>query len=152
MKNKLGIFFFFSIAVAIITILIVSYSNYGFVSRVIDGDTIVLMDGRHIRYIGMDTPEKGDCYAQEATDYNRLLVGGEIVKLVRDKENKDQYGRLLRYVYVGDIFVNKRLVETGYAETFEIWPNTKYADEFKGAEDRAKEGRIGIWEHCEAFN
>jgi len=94
------------------------------VTRVIDGDTIevsIAGESYKVRYIGIDTPELDDkrpkfcALAQEATRYNRELVKGKTVRLEKDISETDQYGRLLRYVYVGDIFVNAELVRQGLA-------------------------------------
>jgi len=94
------------------------------VTRVIDGDTIEVNIGgtmHRVRYIGIDTPEPDDkraeycALAQEATKYNRQLVEGENVRLEKDVSEIDKYGRLLRYVYADDIFINAELVRQGLA-------------------------------------
>ena len=104
-------------------------------TRVIDGDTIeVNIDGAvyKVRYIGIDTPELDDkraeysALAQEATRYNRQLVEGETIRLEKDVSETDKYGRLLRYVYVDDIFVNAELVRQGLAWAKAYEPDTKY--------------------------
>lgn len=96
------------------------------VSYVIDGDTIVLTTGEKVRYIGIDTPELNndgaqddECLAWAARLRNmELLEKGEL-KLVKDPAvDKDQYGRLLRYVYSGDVFINEQLGREGLAEEF----------------------------------
>ena len=115
------------------------------VERVIDGDTIVLDDGRTVRYIGMDTPERGDQYYDEATEANRRLVDGKKVKLELDVEEKDRYGRTLAYVYVGDIFVNAELVRDGYARAYPYPPNERYRKLFASAEKEARQKGVGIW-------
>lgn len=107
--------------------------------RVIDGDTIeVLIDGDKykVRYIGMDTPEMNDsrpdvrALAEEATLVNKNLVDGKVVELEKDVSETDRYGRLLRYVYVGDVFVNAELVALGYAQAVTYPPDVKYDDLF----------------------
>jgi len=75
----------------------VSHSRY--VTNVIDGDTIVTSDGMHIRYIGLNTPEKGQKYYQEALEFNRKLVQGKAIHLEFDEEQTDAFGRSLAYVY-----------------------------------------------------
>ena len=88
------------------------------VLRVVDGDTIeVDIDGavERLRYIGIDTPETDERCAQAATAANEAVLGEGIVRLVPDEENRDTYGRLLRYVYVGETFVNLELAERGVA-------------------------------------
>jgi len=78
-------------------------------AKIVDGDTIDVQIDREtfrIRYIGINTPETGQPCAAEATNYNAGLVMGKTVNLAKDVSETDRYGRLLRYVYVGDIFVN----------------------------------------------
>ena len=90
-------------------------------TRVVDGDTIhVEVGGRdeNVRYIGVDTPESVkpgtpvQCFAKRASAFNEQLVAGEQVRLVRDAEERDRYGRLLAYVYRArdGLFVNATLV------------------------------------------
>lgn len=120
----------------------------GLVTHIVDGDTIdVLIEGEEyrVRYIGVNTPERDEtCYA-DATDANAALVRGQSVILVTDVRDTDVYDRLLRYIYVGDVFVNAALVEAGYAESVHYPPDTAHAAEFDrlAAEARA-EGR-GCW-------
>ncbi len=103
--------------------------------RVVDGDTIVASvdsEDEYVRYIGVDTPEtvKPDtpvqCFGPNASDENHRLVEGRTVRLVFDREARDDYGRLLAYVYAGRRFVNAELVRGGYARTLEIAPNTSH--------------------------
>lgn len=116
------------------------------VVRVIDGDTIdVQLNGQtvRVRYVGMNTPERNEpCYA-DATRANADLVQGKTVTLVKDQSETDRYGRLLRYVYVGDVFVNARLVEEGYAEVVSYPPDTAYFDQFRQLEDAARNANLG---------
>ena len=95
------------------------------VAAVVDGDTIdVLLDGQHerVRYIGMDTPETKhpskpvQCFGAEASARNAELVADQWVELERDVSERDQYGRLLRYVWVGQTLVNAKLLFEGYAQ------------------------------------
>jgi endonuclease YncB( thermonuclease family) len=124
------------------------------VTRVIDGDTIEVDIGGvlyKVRYIGVDTPELDDerpefcALAQEATRYNRQLVEGQAIQLEKDVSETDHYGRLLRYVYVGDIFVNTELVSAGLAWSKAYPPDTKYQAVFDEAESEARLAKIGIW-------
>ncbi len=126
------------------------------VVRVIDGDTIVLENGKTVRYIGIDTPElnlkKGrpECYAYEAKKKNEELVLGKKVRLEKDVSETDKYGRLLRYVYVDDIFVNEVLVREGYATILTYPPDVKYANLFLTAQHEAIENNRGLWrEKCD---
>ena len=124
--------------------------------RVVDGDTVELMDGRHVRYIGVDTPETrrriGDRwvedpqpFAREASAMNRKLVEGKSVRLEYDVERFDKYGRTLAYVSVGDVMVNDELLRRGYAKLMTIPPNVKYVDRFRAALLEAREARRGLW-------
>lgn len=123
-----------------------------YVTRVIDGDTIeVQMNGSvyPVRYIGMDTPElPHECYAREATDKNCELVLHKTVRLEKDVRETDHYGRMLRYVYVGDTFVNAELVRLGYAMVYTVPPDVKYADYFLQLQQEARDARRGLWSAC----
>ena len=72
------------------------------VARIIDGDTVVMGDGRKVRYIGIDTPERGDPYYKEATAANSRLVKSKKVSLEYDKEERDRYGRTLAFLFLPD--------------------------------------------------
>lgn len=121
------------------------------VTRVIDGDTIEIEGGQKVRYIGIDTPETVDpnepegCVGKKASDKNKELVEGKKVRLEKDVSETDKYGRLLRYVYIGDIFVNEYLVKEGYASSVSYPPDVKYQDKFREAEEQAREEEKGLW-------
>jgi endonuclease YncB( thermonuclease family) len=128
--------------------------NEGLVTRVVDGDTIdVQVDGitYRVRYIGVDTPEPDSLYATdrklatEATSINETLVAGKVVRLEKDVSDKDSLNRLLRYVYVGDLFVNAELVRLGYARARAYPPDVKFQNVFSTLEFEAKTARLGIW-------
>ena len=110
------------------------------VDRVVDGDTIELSDGRKVRYIGIDTPETKDprkeiqCFGEEASAYNQDLVEGKVVAIEADVVDKDRYDRLLRYVWLEDEMINKKLVAEGYAYASSYPPNVKYQAQFKLAQ------------------
>lgn len=124
------------------------------VRRVIDGDTIELENGQRVRYVGVDTPETKDrrkpvqCFGKQASEKNRELVEGKRVRLKRDISDRDRYGRLLRYIYVGDTFVNLKLVEEGYARSYSYPPDIAHQAEFRAAERRAREAKRGLWGEC----
>jgi micrococcal nuclease len=125
-------------------------STFAKVTRVIDGDTIVIDTGAHVRYIGMNTPEveTSECFASEATQINTSLVLGKEVKLEKDVSETDKYGRLLRYVYVGTEMINDELVKDGSAKVDTVPPDTKYRDEFLQSEKYARENNLGLWSAC----
>jgi micrococcal nuclease len=124
----------------------------GRVVRVVDGDTIrVRMDaGRveRVRYIGIDTPEAGACFEPRAHAFNSRLVAGRAVRLVRDVEERDRYGRLLAYVYAGPTFVNAELIRRGYAEPLVVPPNVRYAGRFAALAAAARRAQRGLWAAC----
>ena len=116
--------------------------------RVIDGDTIEIAGGAHVRYIGMDTPEtypKVEFYGPEAKAKNIELVEGKLVTLEKDVSETDKYGRLLRYVYVDGVFVNGELVRLGYARAAAYPPDTRYQWQLSQLEKEAKAAKRGIW-------
>ena len=101
-----------------------------------------------MRYIGIDTPEihpELEAFGVEAWQANRKLVEGKEVRLERDVSETDKYGRLLRYVYVGDIFVNAELVRLGLARAKAYPPDTKYQDYLEEMETEAREAGRGMW-------
>jgi micrococcal nuclease len=116
-------------------------------TRVIDGDTIELLNGERVRYIGMDTPEMRPVeeYAEAATEANRELVEQEMVRLVTDVEERDRYGRLLAYVYVDGTFVNAELVRRGLAQVATYPPNVKHQELFLKLQREARAAGRGLW-------
>jgi micrococcal nuclease len=124
------------------------------VLRVVDGDTIYVDLAGHaekVRYIGMDTPEvhhprRGEePGGRAATLLNRRLVEGRTVRLELDVQSRDRYGRLLAYVYVGDVMVNAELVRRGYAQAMTVPPNVRHASLFVRLQREAREAGRGLW-------
>jgi len=126
------------------------------VVKVIDGDTIEIEDGQKVRYIGIDTPETVDprrtvaCFGKEASEKNRELIEGKTVRLEKDVSEKDKYGRLLRYVYVDDMFINEYLLSQGYAKISTFPPDVRYVELFLAAESQAREKNLGLWKKCKS--
>ena len=124
------------------------------VKRVVDGDTIELENGQKVRYIGINTPETVDprkpveCFGREASEENKKLVAGKNVRLVKDVSETDKYGRLLRYVYLDDIFVNDHLVKNGFAQVSTYPPDVKYKNMFLESQRQAKIANAGLWKSC----
>ena len=122
---------------------------------IVDGDTIkVRIDGetQTVRYIGIDTPETKhpnkpvEWMGPEATEANKELVAGKEVWLVKDVSETDQYGRLLRYVYLVDgTFVNAELVKQGYAQASSYPPDVKHSELFAELQAEARENEQGLW-------
>ncbi len=122
------------------------------VAYAIDGDTIVLVNGDHMRYVGIDTPEEFDqrkpvqCFAKEAAERNKQLVDGQTIIFRKDMDIKDKYDRWLGFVYLVDgTFVNLELVKQGYAFAYPYPPDISKASEFKAAEDYARTNKLGLW-------
>ncbi|MEA3489908.1 MAG: thermonuclease family protein [Candidatus Omnitrophota bacterium] len=166
MKKKycLKHFLIFSFLITAIFITGCAKSSAGFgvqdkeylVRNVIDGDTIELSNGKHVRYIGIDTPEtmkkvgtgwlfEPETYGVAAKEYNRELVYGKKVTLEFDMDKTDRHGRWLAYVYVGDTMANLELVEKGYAIVYTFPPNVRYFDRLLEAQEEARRGKRGIW-------
>jgi len=124
------------------------------VVHVDDGDTIDVQLGdraERVRYIGMDAPEiahygaGGARGGAEAARLNEALVGGRRVRLEFDREERDRYGRLLAYVWVGDAMINLEMVRRGYARVQRIPPNVRHARRFASAESTARTAGLGLW-------
>lgn len=130
------------------------------VTRVVDGDTIrVRLQGAEetVRLLGIDTPETHrpgtpvECFGAEATvRMTALLPKGTPVRLVRDVEARDRYGRLLAYVYRASdgMFVNLVMAREGYASTLTYPPNVAHADAFVAAVRTARQSQRGLWRSC----
>ncbi|MBW2038041.1 MAG: thermonuclease family protein [Deltaproteobacteria bacterium] len=114
------------------------------VKRVIDGDTIVLEDGRHLRYLGINTPERGEPFWKEARDYNARMVKGRLVMLEFGEIKKDKYGRTLAYVYIGGEMTNAQLLKVGLAHLFVLEPIRHYRY-FRRLQEEARAKGLRIW-------
>jgi micrococcal nuclease len=122
------------------------------VKWVSDGDTIVLGDGRHVRYIGINAPEiahdnqKAEAFGYTAKKYNQSLVRSKKVRLEFDKEKYDRYGRLLAYIFLLDgTFINKEMIEKGYAYALPRKPNVKYHTMLLQTQRDAMSAKQGMW-------
>jgi len=121
------------------------------VEEVIDGDTFKLIDGNIVRLIGIDTPEKGKPYFEEAKNYLKNLIEGKYVFLEKDVSETDKYGRLLRYVWLPQdersyIFVNLELINAGFAYAWSCSPDVLYSQELVTAQEEAKINKRGLWQ------
>ena len=137
------------------------------VVRAVDGDTIEVevvarVEGPaageaqpggiyDVRLVGIDTPESVsprdpvECFGPEASDATAALLEGATVRMVRDVEEEDSFGRLLRYVYLGGELANARLVANGYATAYEYPPNVRHSNLFAHLERDASDGGRGLW-------
>lgn len=126
----------------------------GLVVKVVDGDTIHVRIGNRVeqvRYIGVNTPElhhprKGEePGGREAGLKNGELVAHTRVRLELDVQSRDRYGRLLAYVWVGNVMVNAELVRLGYAQVMTVPPNVRYQALFLKLQREAREAARGLW-------
>jgi micrococcal nuclease len=124
------------------------------VVRVVDGDTIEVRLGdrlESVRYIGVNTPEvrhpkRGEePGGREATAVNRQLVAGKQVRLELDVQARDRYGRMLAYVWIGDVMINAELVRLGYAQVMTVPPNVRHQALFLKLQRDARDARRGLW-------
>ncbi len=126
------------------------------VAGVIDGDTVVLADGRHVRLLQVDAPElsENECYARAARRVlAKLVPTGSDVELVRDTglDEVDDYGRLLRYLFVGGDNVSVELASRGAVGVYFFHGERgKYADELLTASEEARAAHRGLWRACPA--
>lgn len=138
-------------------------SDLLYVSEVIDGDTVKLSNGQTLRYIGIDTPEirikKGGSFeyepqpfALEAKKLNQALVEAKEVRIEFDVQRYDRYQRLLGYCFVGEEFINAKLLREGLAVLYTYPPNVKYAELFVAAQKEARQNKRGIWGSYETID
>lgn len=126
------------------------------VHKVIDGDTIkVEFSGGKIetvRLLLIDTPESVKPktpvmpFGEEASNFmKKTLIKGTVIEIEKGIEERDKYGRLLAYVWADGKNINKELLKKGLARVAYVQSDTKYLEEFKKAEEKAKKERKGIW-------
>ena len=115
------------------------------VSEVTDGDTVLLNNGKVIRYVGVDAPEEGEPFYEEAAQANYELLQGGGLTLEYDIDKQDRYGRVLAYVWMDTLLVNAELVRRGMASVYTFSPNLKYRDRLVLLQKEAREKGKGIW-------
>ncbi|MAT50358.1 MAG: nuclease [Porticoccaceae bacterium] len=122
------------------------------VRRVIDGDTLILSDGRHVRLIGVNTPELGrqgrpdQPLAREARDAVLGFIADRPVKLIWGRDSRDDHGRYLAHVYSrSGESLEASLLARGLAWHVAVPPNLSSADCFAGLERKARAARLGVW-------
>ena len=128
--------------------------------RVVDGDTVIVdigSDRETLRLIGIDTPETVrpnspvECFGPQASAFTKHLLPVDTpLRLERDVEARDDYGRLLVYIYmaVDGTFVNLELVRQGYASLLTFPPNVAHVDDFVAAAQAAQQADLGLWSAC----
>lgn len=115
------------------------------VAYVIDGDTVELATGERVRLIGIDAPEFGEPYFYESREKLAEFVLDKEIQMERDVADRDQYGRLLRYLRRDEVFVNLEMVRLGYARSLSVSPNVKYENIFFITQQEARHNDLGIW-------
>lgn len=129
------------------------------VDRVIDGDTIRVFVGEKsesVRLIGVDAPESTsktdkECYGPESTQFLKKIISNGRVRLEYDETQgeRDKYGRLLRYVWLGDVMVNEQIIISGHGKEYTYNAPYKYRDLFIDAEVIARNTTNNIWDICD---
>ena len=130
-----------------LVIIVISISCVGTerVTEVVDGDTFKTETGRTVRLLGINAPEIHDPGGDIAKQVLTYLIKGKNVRLEGDVTDKDDYGRLLRYVFVNGDFVNAEMIRMGYAELRFYPPDTLYYTEMRESEKIAIRNRQGLW-------
>ena len=121
------------------------------VTRVIDGDTIVVAGVGTVRLIGVDTPETVDprkpvqAFGKEASDFTRRMAQGKVVRLEFDVQRTDKYQRTLSYAYLPDgTFLNAEIVKQGFGHAYTTYP-FRYLEQFRQLEREARTAGRGLW-------
>ena len=144
------------VALAFALLFAPSFAFAQLVTRVIDGDTLVVANVGTVRLIGVDTPETVDprrpvqAFGKEASDFTRRTALNKMIRLEFDVEPKDRYGRTLAYVYLPDgAFLNAEIVKRGYGHAYTQFP-FRYLDQFRAYEREAREAGRGLWSAASA--
>lgn len=132
-------------------LLSTSHAEIYKVKRVIDGDTLLLINGERVRLIGVDTPETKhprkpvQYFGREAYLFTKQMVDGKEARLEFERQKRDRYGRLLAYVYLLDgTFLNAEIIKQGYGFAYTRFP-FRYMEEFRIYEREARQNRRGLW-------
>lgn len=126
---------------------VITFPTEAEVLSVIDGDTVYIHNGSKVRYLGINTPEKGKPFYEQATDANKKLVEGKKITLQYDDYKTDQYDRILAWVFVDGKNTSLEMVKLGLAPVA-LYSHRKpliYQDQLIKAEQEAKEKKLGIW-------
>lgn len=136
-------------------------SGSAIIATVVDGDTVELTFGttvERVRLLGVDAPESVhpsvpvQCFGDESAEaLSRLLPAGTVVRVRRDVDGRDRYGRLLLHLYRSedDLFVNRWLVDNGFADTAFYEPNHAHYAELSAARNTARASGLGLWGSCD---
>ena len=112
--------------------------------EIIDGDTFRLTTGDTVRLIGIDAPELSQPGGKMSREYLAYLLLGKPITLERGPEDRDNYHRLLRFVYVNDLCINEEMIRQGYAEARYL-PENPIRDYYLQLEIQAETAKAGLW-------
>lgn len=153
MKNKKELI---TLAIAVTLLIIINYSfldrkleetfsnyEYAQIIRTIDGDTLELLNKEDVRLLGINSPERGERYYNDAKEFLNGLTFNKTVKLEFGKDKYDQYNRILAYVFLDETHINLEMIKNGYANVY-LLDDRRYEKELKNAWDGciAKETNI----------
>jgi micrococcal nuclease len=118
------------------------------ISRVVDGDTMELKGGDRLRLLALDTPEEGEPYYNEATSLARRLTLGQQARIEFAKRRRDKYGRLLGYLYIDSLFINRIIIDSGFGYVY-LFSDNELASEpvrlMLQAQKSAISRKVGLW-------
>ena len=109
------------------------------VTRIVDGDTVDLATGDTVRLLGYDTPERGECGFDDATNGLRFLLSAGVVTMTRDDgDNTDRYGRILRHILVDGVPVGLPMIQNGLADarydSLDGYQRHRFQDQYRAAD------------------
>jgi len=120
-------------------------STINTVTHIVDGDTFDIASGERIRMIGIDTPERGEFFYKEASVRLGELIEGKEVVLIKDVSETDRYDRLLRHVYYEDVWINKQMIDEGFAKLVTFPPDVSHVEVFERSQQEARKASMGMW-------
>jgi len=132
-----------------------SKDRFYLVTEIVDGDTITINGSTRVRLLGIDAPETDECYFSESKEALSNLIEGEYVRLEKDISGIDNFGRLLRYIFLpqgdamDDIFVDNYMTKQGFADISEVSQNKRYRDILISGRNEAVTMNRGMWSACE---
>lgn len=145
------------LTIAILIVVIRLYDEIGVdkipsdrfqIVRVLDGDTVELRGGDRLRLLAVDTPEKNDPYYKEAKEFLEKLVLNQQAKIEYSNKRRDRYGRLLGYLYIDTLFINKVIVANGLGYLYLFKDNDLSSNEVQSmlvAQKNAIDRKINLW-------
>ena len=147
----MGKLFVRSVLILALLLVPISQGYAQLVTRVVDGDTLIVQSVGRVRLIGVDTPETVDprrpvqYFGKEASAFTHRMAEDKVVRLEFDAERKDRFGRTLAYVYLPDgTFLNAEIVKQGYGHAYTQFP-FMYLEQFQSYEREAREASLGLW-------